>query len=347
MEKDYLHFTTNDFIADEFFLRWVKFPDTETNDFWNKWITDYPAKRESTDKAREFICNLSFNTDFPPQPNIEASLARSLELIGEFENNQVEEEAKATSFKKYWWAAAAVVSGIIIFTASVFFNKKPATIEIIAAADEIKSIVLPDSSVITLNVNSSIKYASDIGKANTREVWLKGEGFFNVKHIETSKKARHFIVHYDDLNVEVLGTSFNLKKRKDVYNVSLNTGKIKISINGDEGSTLFLKSGDFFQYSAASRSILKKKVKPELYSDWKEQKMVLNNTSLSELAELIHDSYGYNTVIQDTELSNQKITGTIMLKDEKVFFETLSYALNISIIKKNKDLIFQSKTKSN
>ena len=75
--------------------------------------------------------------------------------------------------------------------------------------------------------------------------------------------------------------------------------------------------------------------------------MVLNNTTLSELSELIHDSFGYNTIIQDSKLSNQKITGTIMLKDEKIFFETLSYALNINIIKKNKDLIFQSKTKSN
>src|SRR4051794_2614971 len=98
MEKDYLHFTTNDFITDEFFLRWVKFPDKETNEFWNKWIAAHPLKKDSIDKAREFICTLSFNTDFPPQPNIEASLARSLELIGEFENNQIEEEVKVSSF---------------------------------------------------------------------------------------------------------------------------------------------------------------------------------------------------------------------------------------------------------
>lgn len=343
MEKEYLNFNTDDFIADEFFQRWVKFPDKETNDFWNKWILQHPEKRDEITKASAFISNLSFDTYVPDEQNVEASLSRSLSLIEEMESRGAEKQGKIRSIKKYLWVAAAIFTGCIFFTISYFVSDKSKTIEIITGIDEIKSVVLPDSSVITLNGNSSVKYSSNIAHNGIREVWLRGEAFFNVKHIETGKGSRRFVVHSDDLNVEVLGTTFNVKKRKDVYNVSLNTGTIKVYLNDDEGSTISLKSGEFLQYSRAEKYIVKKKVKPELYSDWKDQKMVLDNTPLSEVAELIHDSYGYTTIIKDPKLSDEKISGTILLKDENVFFETLSFALNISIIKKENRLIFQSK----
>ena len=78
MEKDYLHYTMYDFIADEFFQRWANSPDKETNDFWNKWIKDHPEKRDEMMKASAFINHLSFNTEFPLQHHVEASLSRSL-----------------------------------------------------------------------------------------------------------------------------------------------------------------------------------------------------------------------------------------------------------------------------
>jgi ferric-dicitrate binding protein FerR (iron transport regulator) len=137
-----------------------------------------------------------------------------------------------------------------------------------------------------------------------------------------------------------------VKKRGDTYNVSLNTGNIKIRLNDDKGSTIYLDPGDFFQYSKKEKSLTRKKVKAELYSDWKDEKMILDNAPLSELATLIHDTYGYNTIINNKKLEQEKISGTIMLKDEQTFLDALRFALNIDIIKKDNDLIFQTKTKT-
>jgi len=82
-----------------------------------------------------------------------------------------------------------------------------------------------------------------------------------------------------------------------------------------------------------------------LYSVWKEKKMILDNTSLADIAELIQDTYLYKVQIAEKDLAKQKISGTLILKDEDAMLQTLSLALNIDIIKKDSVLIFQSKNK--
>jgi ferric-dicitrate binding protein FerR (iron transport regulator) len=194
--------------------------------------------------------------------------------------------------------------------------------------------VLPDSSEVTLNALSHISYASDIQNANDREVWLEGEAFFNVKHIETNEKPTRFIVHSGDMNIEVLGTTFNVKKFGTVTNVSLNTGKIKIALKDDPNTTINLQPGDFISYSAKEKRILKKQVKAELYSVWKEEKIELDNMPLSEIAGMLQDAYGYTIEISNKKLANSKVSGTLHLKDEATLLETLAFTLDIDIVKK-------------
>jgi ferric-dicitrate binding protein FerR (iron transport regulator) len=212
---------------------------------------------------------------------------------------------------------------------------------------EIKTLLLPDSTVVVLNANSSISYSTDISKKHTREVWLEGEAFFTVKHIAPdSQAARRFIVHSGDLNVEVLGTTFNVNKRATVTNVSLNTGKIKIDVKDQPESAIFLQPGDFIQYSVVKKHILRKRVKAELYSVWKEQKLVLDKMPLSAIAQLIQDAFGHKVTITDKRLAESKVSGTLFMKDETAILETLSFVLDINILKQDDVLFFQPKSKT-
>src|SRR5688572_14485796 len=86
MEKAYLHYTVDDFIADEDFQRWVKFPEKASNAFWRKWIADHPEKRDDVMKASTFISHLEFHTSSPPRMQVEAALAKSLERIAASES---------------------------------------------------------------------------------------------------------------------------------------------------------------------------------------------------------------------------------------------------------------------
>ncbi len=340
MKKEYSDFTENDFITDPFFQQWVKFPDAINNAFWEQWLAANPGMRSDVYKAKAFIENLHFNTNLPSTQQIENSLAQTLQRI----NVLGAVSLKPRNRVKYaWWAAAAVILFFLILTPRFFRAQKPLTIEIVAGPKEIKTILLPDSSVVTLNAGSHLTYASNLQNSSPREVWLEGEAFFDVKHIETNKLVKGFVLHLGEMNIEVVGTTFNVKRLGAVTNVSLNTGKIKIALKDDPETAIFLQPGDFISYSPKEKHILKKKVKAELYSVWKDEKIALDQMPLSEIARLLEDAYGYIIRIPNKRLADSKVSGTLYMKDENTLLQTLAFALDIDIIKKDSILIFELK----
>lgn len=74
-----------------------------------------------------------------------------------------------------------------------------------------KLIILPDSSMVWLNANSSIHYPTKFDKKR-RVVTLKGEAFFDV----TENSHLPFIVSTATIEIKVLGTRFLVKDRKSV-----------------------------------------------------------------------------------------------------------------------------------
>lgn len=89
-----------------------------------------------------------------------------------------------------------------------------------------KQVILPDSSRGWLNAESSLQYPESFEGMKQREVYLKGEGYF-----EVTKDAKHpFVVRTDALNTQVLGTSFNVKAYTgDDTQVTLLEGSVKVT----------------------------------------------------------------------------------------------------------------------
>lgn len=347
MSPQYQDFTIEDFIADEYFYRWVVSPDEESARFWEKFIQEHPEKQSDIARAISFINNLHIDTDLPSDVQVEQSLQRNLSRIQSLETMPSISPKKrrvASVFAQY--AAAAILAAVIATLSFYYWNSKPLTIEVITGVNEIKNVVLPDSSVITLNGSSSLTYSGNFGEANKREVWLDGEAFFNVRNLSRERKEPvSFVVHSGDLNVEVLGTSFNVKKTGVATNVTLNTGKIRISVNDDPSASLLMNPGDFMQYSPTERKIVKKQVKAELYSVWKDDKYVLNDLSLAEIAHFIEDSYGYEVKISDSMLARSRMSGTLRTSDAEAVLSTISFVLDLDVVKRDNMIIFQPKQK--
>ena len=93
-------------------------------------------------------------------------------------------------------------------------------------------IVLPDSSVVTLNSGSSLKYSSSDFNSDNRNVSLTGEGFFSV----TKDSTKPFYVITPGIKVKVLGTTFNLKAYPDenIEEATLIEGKVEIYASTDK-----------------------------------------------------------------------------------------------------------------
>jgi len=91
------------------------------------------------------------------------------------------------------------------------------------SANKVKNDTLPDGTTITQNKNSTISYPENFD-GKTRNVSLTGEAFFNVKHDD----HKPFIIKVNDVQITVLGTSFNVKSYGGNTEVVVETGKVSV-----------------------------------------------------------------------------------------------------------------------
>lgn len=105
----------------------------------------------------------------------------------------------------------------------------------VPAGDKVQ-LTLPDKSSVKLNSESSLSYAYVNGKRVAR---LKGEGYFQV-----SKDRKHpFVVQVGNLNIEVLGTCFNVYsyEENDFVETSLIEGSVRLYDSKSPSESFILK----------------------------------------------------------------------------------------------------------
>jgi ferric-dicitrate binding protein FerR (iron transport regulator) len=324
----YLSYTTKQFLDDDDFVSWVINPTDEHNQFWSAFVKQHPDKKNSVAKAAKIVQlyrqqDTFFNEGRQSDvwSRIEASVAVA------------ESSKKVFRLNSFIRAAAAIILVSACALAFWYYNHD----EVIQTAyGEIKSVELPDHSTVILNGNSTLCYKHTL-QNNGREVWLKGEAFFKVKHINHDtlniKNSERFIVHADNLNVEVLGTSFNVRNRRTKVDVGLITGKIKVS-DAKATSTsapVIMHPGDYIQYAAQSLLAKSKLTHPEKLLRWSKRQFNFNNAKLVDIVKSLEDSYGYQIKFSNPKLQNLEIEGEINVMGVKSLLETISTSLQVNI----------------
>lgn len=95
------------------------------------------------------------------------------------------------------------------------------------------TLLLPDGTIVKLNARSTFRFPSQFA-ANRREVYLKGEAYFNVHH----DPAHPFVVKTDYFEAKAVGTSFDVRSYDASHaNVTLVEGKLLVG-NDKQAPTL-------------------------------------------------------------------------------------------------------------
>ena len=131
-----------------------------------------------------------------------------------------------------------MAASVIILFGLVFYltaqRQVFSTIEVVTDNMGAKQIMLPDSSYLFLNKNTSIKYKKSF---KNRIVELNGEAFFEVK----KQNGNPFTVRSNNTYTKVMGTSFNIKSRREISSdvqIFVLTGKVKFSGKNKEKAIL-------------------------------------------------------------------------------------------------------------
>ncbi|MEK6479974.1 FecR domain-containing protein [Catalinimonas sp. 4WD22] len=267
------------------------------------------------------------------------------EKVFERISNHIKQDVPQTSsgtvsLHKKWYRIAASISGILLLAAIglLFLNQNDTVYQ--TAYGETKSINLPDGSSVTLNANSSLLVKNNFSKQ--REVWLDGEAFFEVEKTKNQSDNEYvkFIVHTDRLEVEVIGTSFNVQNWKEKTQVVLKSGKVQLK--SGENEVLTMEPGDLAEVLADDSSIQKKIVNPEVYSSWTDNQLLCNDTPFNDLAKAIERRFGKKVVFKDSTLQSLEVSGTLPLHNLSLLSEVLQESLSIKI-QANDDTLIISK----
>lgn len=328
------NYSVNDFVADEYFQSWVLNPDAESDLFWKAWLEKHPEHAPLIAEARDTVLLLGFTEDKKANTDL-------IDVWKRIRRNATlpSSEAARRAQRLRYWRVAAVFLGLIACTALIYlYNSQSNTILYAAGYGEIRHVVLPDSSRVVLNGNSQLRMSGDSWKdADKREVFLEGEAFFEVRHIDNEAGALKFIVHTEELDVEVLGTAFNVSSRHKETSVILNSGKVRINIPQAMDTTQLLMSpGDLVKYNKAMDSTSVHRVEsPDLLTSWKNNLLIFNETPLVEISNILKDTYGLEIIFPDDSLKQKRFRGTFFADDINILKEALTETYNIEIVRGN------------
>ncbi len=207
---------------------------------------------------------------------------------------------------------------------------------------ETRSLQLVDGSRVTLNANSELKVPRWLYGKNDREVWLSGEAEFIVTHTLDHRK---FVVRTrPNLSVDVLGTVFSVYDRGTKAAVSLLKGKVNVHYRaqGTPQQLIKLKPGNEVTLDEHGQLALKEKTDPELFSSWKNHQFVFDNSTLSEILQLIQDNYGVTVKLTDSSLGQKRISGTFTAQSAHEFLGVLAQMYTLELQPDHDDFLLIS-----
>jgi transmembrane sensor len=341
--KKYLDFSVEDFVSDEYFQDWILQPSEQKDNFWHHWLLENPDRHLVVREARILLESLRFTIDRPAEGRARQALAHTRELIGLLERNERRMPPLWHRLRPIWRMAAIaiLITGAVLFV--YLFNLNPKISTVATAFGEMDSIRLPDKSLVVLNANSSIRYEQDWNKKAPREVWLTGEALFKVSHINIDKiiqPAERFVVHVGQASIEVLGTSFNVRQRREKIEIALLTGSIRLKFENNDRPAVFMKPGELLMFDTSLNKIFRTTTNPG-YTSWTENRLVLNTPTLGEITNYLEDIYGKEIVLSDPRLALKEVEGPILLDSLEDALFIISTVLNVSITEENNRLILK------
>lgn len=231
--------------------------------------------------------------------------------------------------RNHLWLRIAAVLVVAFSVWSLYTILGPSAYIEVVSTDQVLNKTLPDGSALTINKNTQISYANNFKKH--RSVRLKeGDVFFDVAH----DKQHPFVIDIDDVDVEVVGTSFNIKHRKDNTEIVVETGIVKVKLNDQE---IRLVKGEKLLISPATKQLQKEQSTDQLYNYYRTKLFIANNTPLQKLVEALNEAYGSNVVVDDKV--NVTFTGPLELGDLDQNLSVICDALKLKITRNQKEIL--------
>ena len=273
--------------------------------------------------------------------DIDAEWNAFSERIAEAPEQKVYSSEKKKEKRFNLFAAIRIAAILIILAVSAFviyyYSSQPKTEIILAKAQQIENN-LPDGTSVTLQTGSTIEYPNKF-EGGKRNVKLTGEAYFNV----TPDKTKPFVVSVDDIQVEVLGTSFYINSHHGNVEVVLTSGKVAVYKKNKPNEVTFLHPGEKAAYSSKEQTIEKSTNLDPNYMSFKTRRLVFEDNPLKEVVETLNKVYLSDIRIKDNAIAGCRLTATFDNQSIESILNVITATLDLKVNKSGSKYEFVGK----
>ncbi len=186
----------------------------------------------------------------------------------------------------------------------------PELVECFVPNGEMRTILLSDSSTVQLNSGSILIYPKEFSDNTARYLYLNGEASFSV----TRNENRPFIVKTSDMDVEVLGTVFNVSSynTNDYVSTALESGKVNVHLKDEDETSFILEPNNQIVLDKITGKTEVKKVNIENVMAWKKGYIMVEGLSINDISKMLERKYDVEVHIHSDKYEEERITAKFM-----------------------------------
>ena len=281
--------------------------------------------------------------EMPENIDVEAALANVNLRIDEIEAEKLMKVAPTVNLSWYqrnYKYVSGIAAAVVVALIVSFFVAKPFNNKVVLASSDFDAntpCVLPDGTSVVFGSESELIYRKSFGKT-LRQVDFEGVASFDV----AKDAEKPFVIRCDNMQVEVLGTSFLLNADEQV--VDLYSGKVKMSAvdkKGNEISSIELLPGERGVLNTESHELVLVSAmdvkKEELM---KNHELVFNDETLRVIIETVEYIYNVNINLAESQ-AERKIT--VRFTDDSIHdvLETIAAVANLELVKSGSSFVLR------
>ncbi len=200
------------------------------------------------------------------------------------------------------------------------------------------TLILSDGTRVFVNSMSKLVFPINF-TGDKREITLEGEAYFEV----FKDKSKPFIVNIKGLQVEVLGTSFNVKAYPDDKRsfTTLVEGKVKLNSGLQTSVVRILEPDQQAVFDPSTSSIVVQKVDARQFMQWTTGKYTFSNQPLDEMMKTLARWYDFSYRFEEASLKNIRFEGGLN-KYESIepILEIINKTGKVKVSVKGKEVLF-------
>ena len=256
------------------------------------------------------------------QDKLQGFKAETYNKAGELEALQKAIRTKKGGKSNAWINPFLRIAAILAICFGLYYYTTTLDTTVSSAVAQKTSIELPDNSSVELNAASFLAFNKNHWKKE-REVELQGEAFFKVE------KGSTFKVVTNSGTVTVYGTEFNVKQRKDYFEVICYEGLVGVTYNARETK---LKPGD--QFLIIDGKIIAKEKELRSKPSWLTQESTFKSIPYKLVISELERQYGVTVKLLNVD-NSQLFTGNFTHKDLDLALKSITLPLNVQYSKSN------------